>query len=132
MTKNPNCNQIKENDFVLECDPTIKDDFREFCIVIKQVRKDKKYWSKATKIKQQILDGQKALEILGKIEIYVRLLQDGDPENEKPKEILDFVEKEIRPMLKVIYNEFASKRTDKFQCGKCGKRFETKKKVVKI
>ncbi len=106
VTKKLSCNQkIKENDFILEYDPSIKEDFREFCIIIKQVRKDEKYWSKATKIKQQILDGQRALEILGKIEIYVRLLQDGDPENEKPKEILDYIEKEIQPMLKVIYNE---------------------------
>jgi len=53
----------------------------------------------------QIINGLKALEILGKIEIYVRLLQDGDPENEKPEEILDYIEKEIQPMLNVIYNE---------------------------
>lgn len=59
----------------------------------------------ALKLRQRIIESEKAIEVLGKIEIYVRMLQDGDPENEKPFEILDYIEKEVQPMLKVIYNE---------------------------
>lgn len=36
-------------------------------------------------------------KILGKISIYVRILQEGDPENENPKKILDTIEKELEP-----------------------------------
>lgn len=35
--------------------------------------------------------------VLDKISIYVRLLQDGDPDNENPKKILDSIEKDLQP-----------------------------------
>jgi len=46
---------------------------------------------------KQILDDHEKVprynDRLGKIQAYCRILQDGDPENENPKEILDKIEK---------------------------------------
>ena len=39
-------------------------------------------------VKQEILENQRKV---GQIEAYVRLLQDGDPENEDSKKILDYI-----------------------------------------
>jgi hypothetical protein len=61
---------------------------RQFVITIYHHFYDKE----ADLIKKQIL---KAFEMKNKAEIisiYVRMLQDGDPENENPKEILDYIE----------------------------------------
>ena len=48
---------------------------------------------------KQILENQEKVprynDRLGKIQAYCRILQDGDPYNEDPKEILDFVEKTL-------------------------------------
>lgn len=38
---------------------------------------------------------EKALDKIETIQVYVRMLQDGDPENENPKKILDYIEKEV-------------------------------------
>lgn len=43
-------------------------------------------------------EGRKVNHVIDKVEsvlIYIRMLQDGDPENENPKKILDYIENEL-------------------------------------
>ena len=51
-------------------------------------------------------EGRKVNHAIDKVEgvlIYIRMLQDGDPENENPKKILDYIESELtyKPQTKV-------------------------------
>lgn len=57
------------------------------------------YDKEAILIKQRILDNQKVRKEAEGLLTYVRLLQDGDPENEDPKKILDYVESSLNKVL---------------------------------
>ena len=78
--------EINEDD--IECEWEDEDfipETRQFVISIHH----KFYDKEAELIKQKILQ---AFDKLGKIGIYVRILQEGDPENENPKKILDYID----------------------------------------
>ena len=49
----------------------------------------------ADEMAKDIFRGLRAIDVLERISIYVRILQDGDPENENPQKILDYIDNEI-------------------------------------
>ena len=48
--------------------------------------------NKNSHIIKPIISALKLQDEIGKIKAYIRILQDGDPENENPKKILDTIE----------------------------------------